>query len=377
MPHFEFPCLVFRQRESSDAATFAMFSAPAAEIRQWAAIRRRTEHPDGPQRKLSQVKISAISRFFQKDPRNTIPTAVTVTLNVPDDAWTDVNIGLQDQEDVAVRILSFDVPDDMGEADKPGLVIDGQHRLLGMDKFDPTCRICVVALLSVDNTETAFQFLVINQKAAKVPTDHIRTLVLDYQEDELAQRLRTARLTLHENLKYVGIIDWDEASPFRGHISLVSDQGDEEQRFVAPAAIEQCISLIQQKKVRELEGDDALCEFFYAIWSPIKERWGDLWTADSKLMSKVGIISMTTHMTEALVARYDWGELDVSDPDAVRENAVQVLQFQTPEYWRCTWTLPISDTKAVRDTIVRSLTQMARNLRAGQPWHQEVEMVAL
>lgn len=373
MAHFEFPCLVFKQRESNDSPTFAVFSAPAAEIRKWAAIRRRTEYPEGPQRKLSQAKIGAISRFFQKDPRNTIPTAVTVTLNVAAATWSDVNPG--SPGDVSVKRLSFDVPDDVTEAAKPGLVIDGQHRLLGMDKFDHNCRMCVVALLDVDNTETAFQFLVINQKAAKVPSDHIRTLVLDYKEDELAQRLRTARVTLHENLKYVGIINWDEASPFHGHIALVSEQGDEEERFVQPAAIEQCIAVIQSKKVRELDGDDALCEFFYAIWSPIQKKWTDLWNKDSKLMTKVGIISMTTHMTEALVAKYDWGELDVSDPDAVRGGAEQVLQFQTPEFWRCAWTLPISDTKAVRDTIIQSLTQIARNLRSGQPWHEEIDIV--
>jgi hypothetical protein len=119
-------------------------------------------------------------------------------------------------------MLKIDVNADLDDIDKPGLVIDGQHRLLGMQRFHPDCKVCVVALLNVDDMEKAFQFLVINSKAAKVPTDHIRTLALDYQEDELAERLKTARVVLHDNLKYVGIMDTDEDSPFAGNIALVS-----------------------------------------------------------------------------------------------------------------------------------------------------------
>ncbi|MGQ4808050.1 hypothetical protein NKDENANG_01417 [Candidatus Entotheonellaceae bacterium PAL068K] len=273
--------------------------------------------------------------------------------------------------------IEFDVPDDIEERDKPGLVIDGQHRLLGMKDWHEDCKVIVVALLNADDMEKAFQFLVINNKSDRVPSDHIRTLALDYQEEELGNRLRTARLTLHENLKYVGIINSDEESPFAGHITLETHENDEQQRFVHPAAIENSMTLIQQKKVRELESDDALCEFFYAIWSPIKEKWTDLWKKDSKLMNNVGIVCMTIHMTEALVSRYDWGELDIADRDIVCEHVKQLLRSQTPEFWHSNWSIRLSDTKAVRDLVVRSLTLISRNMRAGQSWYEDVECVSL
>ena len=354
---------------------FALFATPASAVLQWADIPRRHNDPHGPQRKLSQARINAIKRFFELDPRNTIPPAVTVTLDLREGAVRDVE-GVGEVVPV-MKILEFDVPENVAEVTKPGLVIDGQHRLYGMAEFAPNCMVNVVALLNVGPLEKAFQFLVINNKAARVRSDNLRTLALDYQEQQLATRLQTARLTLDENLKHVGIMDVDAASPFRGQIELVSRVGDEGQRFVAPSAIENSVSVIQGKGVRELESEDALFEFFYAMWTPIKSAWPDLWTRESKLMSKVGIVSMTSFITEALVSRYDWGQLDVTDPESLHERVDDLLRFQTPKFWRCEWNVQINDSRAVRDLIVKALTKVARNLRGEQPWHNDVGFVSL
>ena len=374
MRHFTIPCLFFHQRDNVDSPQFALFCAPASEVLQWAAIRRREDDPEGPQRRLSRAKINAIKRFFQLDECNTIPPAVTVTLQIGDNALKPVDSN-PDLE--SMKILSFAVDDNIADADKPGLVIDGQHRLIGMEEFDSNLRVNVVALVNVGDVEKAFQFLVINNKATRVSSDLIRTLALDYKEHELAQRLQTARLTLDENLRYVGIMDSDPLSPFCGNIALVTSQNDGAQRFVAPAAIENSIAIIQRKEVKELANDDALCDFFYAIWDPIKDQWPGIWTAESKLMHKVCIVAMTTYLTEGLIAKYDWDELDVADPEAVRKATRRLLASQTPEFWTCEWTIHISDAKVVRDSIVEALTKISRNLRDDEPWHQDIKIVTL
>lgn len=377
MAHFDIPCIVFKQRTSANSPQYALFEMPVHEVLQWAAIRRREDEREGPQRRLSKAKINAIRRFFQLDERNTIPPAVTVTLDLPANAVQPV--ATSPHEVASLKILSFDVPDDATPQQKPGLVIDGQHRLLGMDAFDHDCRVSIVALLDVDDMEKAFQFLVINNKATRVPTDHIRTLALDYhgQEDALVDRLRTARLNLDDNLRYVKIMDWDDASPFRGHIALVSHTGDEANRFIAPAAIENAVAVVQRKNVRELGNDDALCEFLYGIWWPIREKWPQLWAADSKLLHKVCVVAMTSYACELLVARYDWGELDIADPEAVRSTVGTLLDAQTAEFWEKEWNIRINDSQLVRDTIIDSLTRIARNIRAEQPWHEGVDIVTL
>ena len=377
MPAFEIPCVIYRQREEPGAPRFAIFATTAHSVLQWAAIRRREDDPAGPQRRLSQAKINAIRRFFQLDARNTIPTAVIVTLTVPEAAIelaVPGNPGLS-----SLHFLRFNVADGTPPHDLPGVVIDGQHRLFGMDGFNQGCFVNVVALLNVDDTEKAFQFLVINNKATRVPSDLIRTLALDYQGQALSERLQTARLTLDENLKYVGIVDRDESSPFRGHVGLVSHEGDQAQRFVPPAAIENSIALIQKKGegVRELQNDDALCEFLYAIWGPIHELWPELWTADSRLMLKVSIVAMTSYMAELLVARYDYGDLDLANPEDVRQKARRLLEMQAKEFWQCEWTIRINDSKVIQDKLVETLTLIARNIRADQSWHEGIDMVRI
>lgn len=372
MPQFRIPCLIVRQRPSEAAPRFAIFAAAAGEITTWAAIKRRTEHEQGTQRPLNQAKLSAVDKFLQKDDRNTIPPAITITLRVDDVAIHPIDEGNK------MYVITLDVPDGAGEDEKPGLVIDGQHRLFGILAHNPTFLLNVVALLNADDLETAFQFLVINNKVTPVQPDLIRTLALDYQEHDLAERLRTARLNLHPNLSYVRIIDTDDDSPFRGLAKLVTTDPPE-QRFVTPAAIENAIAVIQKKEVPELKSVDAVCEFFYGMWSPLKQdQWAPLWNAESKLMSKAGIVAMTTYVADALIARYDFaGDLDVSDREKVEEQTRLILQNQTPEFWTSEWNLKISDTAIVREKIVESLTRVYRNMRSDKPWHEDLELVAL
>jgi DGQHR domain-containing protein len=374
MPDYRIPCIIKQQRDLASVPKFALFSCPAGQILQWAAVRRREDDPDGPQRRLSRAKINGIKRFLNLDGRNCIPPAVTLTLRIE-------NTQMQQLEGTdpadSIFVLEFSVEDDVADADKPGIVIDGQHRLFGMSEFDPNLPVNVVALLNAEDMETAFQFLVINNKSTKVSSDLIRTLALDYQNDELAERLRTARLTLDDNLKYVGLMDSDTQSPFAGHITLVTHTGDEDNRFVSPSAIENAVSSIQRKNVKELGNEDALCDFFYAIWRPTIEKWPELWNAESKLTHKVSVVAFTMFVTEALISKYDWDELDVTNAEEVAETTNRILANLTPEFWTCEWNIKISDAKAVRDKIIESLTQISRNIRSDATWNEDVEIVVL
>jgi DGQHR domain-containing protein len=373
MPTFTIPCITVDQRQNGDGPQFAIFAAPAGQIMQWAGIRRRNETAQGTQRALNKSKLSALRNFLAKDARNTVAPAITITLRLAPEQVKSVDDANH------FSIITLDIPEGDGEIEKPGLIIDGQHRLFGIAEYNPACPVNVVALLNADDLETAFQFLVINNKVTPVQPDLIRTLALDYAEGALAVRLKTARLTLNANLPYVGIMDTDEDSPFKGIISLVAAGEQSGERFVSPAAIESAITVIQKKEVRELKSDDALCEFFYAIWSCLKQgAWAPLWEPTSKLMTKSGIIAMTSFVTDALIAKYDYAEnLDVSDPTEVRKQVRLILQYQTPDFWTSEWTMKISDALVVRGKIVDALTKVHRNLRASAPWHEDVDLVAL
>jgi len=366
MATFRYECLVTKQQAAPEAPTFCIFHAPVGEILEWADIKRLEDEPGAAQRRTSPAKVKAIKRFLETNPRNTIPTSVIVTIELPPDRLTPVG----SDGSSSFRLIEVNVNPG---SPKPGLVIDGQHRLLGMNEYAPTTDVNVVAILNTDDMEKAFQFLVINNKASKVSMDHIRALALHYEEAALKTRLETARLTLDPNVGYVGLVNNEEDSPFRGMVAWPSTPAND--RIIVPASIEVSIGLIQQQKVREFVSEDVLLEFFYTIWRVIKLRWPELWGQDSRLLSKVGVVCVTQYMTDTLIGSYDLGRLDISDPDQVGKLVEEVLSNQERKFWQVPWTSTSYDTKVGRALIVASLVQIARNIRAGVPWYEDVELV--
>jgi hypothetical protein len=84
---------------------------------------------------------------------------------------------------------------------------------------------------------------------------------------------------------------------------------------------------------------------------------------------------MTQYMTDALIGFFDLGRIDISDPDQVAKLVDEVLLNQERKFWKVPWTSTSYDTKVGRTLIVASLVQIARNIRAGVPWYEDVELV--
>jgi len=84
MASYHYPCLVYSQRqEVKDSPTFCLFHAPVGEILEWADIKRLEEEAGAPQRRTSPAKVGAIKNFLKHEPKNTIPTSVILTLDLP------------------------------------------------------------------------------------------------------------------------------------------------------------------------------------------------------------------------------------------------------------------------------------------------------
>jgi DGQHR domain-containing protein len=190
---YQYACLPFRQNAS--APWLCVFHAPASQILEWAAVERLPDQPRAPQRPLSEYKAQSIKRFLD-DPRNSIPTSVTLAVRPGNqplyDAKGKAPWDRAAHGDVAQFIL--EVEEGTPESDKPAVIIDGQHRLFGMERFDPKSEVTIVALLDADDLEIAFQFLVINNKVTRVPPDHIRALTYEYDKEKLEQRLSSSQI---------------------------------------------------------------------------------------------------------------------------------------------------------------------------------------
>lgn len=363
---FTYPAIFSRQRGAHGPA-LASFVAPAGDIEQWADVNRLThdEAATGHQRIRSESRVRAITRFLELDQRNAIPTSLVVALRLPD-------LG----EPPMGQCGQIEIPDDV--EDPPGLVIDGQHRMFGVAAHDGSIPLNVVALLNPEDEEIAFQFLVINSKASKVPTDHVKLLALHYAEDDLAERLKTARMALGRHT-LVGIVDSSPDSPFYRSVIWPTEESDadtDRNDLVRPAAVEQALAEVAKKNLPDLSDDDTLIEFFFTLWRAVKDRWEDLWNADSRLLQKVGLVTLTTFVVEDLVPLADRGDVDLSDPDAVRDEIDKnILSYLVPDFWSREWAAKSLDTSAGRQLVVDALTTIRRNVRRGVEWDADVRLV--
>ncbi|WP_419921881.1 DGQHR domain-containing protein [Candidatus Poriferisodalis sp.] len=362
---YEYPAIYTKQR-GDNGPLLASFVAPAGDIAAWAEVSRLRHDSTGHQRLRSASRVRAIERFLQQDLRNTIPTALIVALHLPN--MPDRSIG---------TCSTISIPHDPEV--KPGLVIDGQHRMYGVDAFDSKLPLNVVALINPEDEEIAFQFLVINSKASRVPTDHVKLLALQYEQDDLANRLKTARMVLGRHA-LVGVVDGSPDSPFYKSVVWPTEPSaadSERIDLVRPASIEQALAAIAKKNHPDLEDDDSLLEFFFTLWTTVRDRWPDLWTSESKLLQKVGIVTLTMFVIEDLVPISDRGDLNLADPDEVREEIVgNILQNLNPAFWRREWSARSLDTSAGRQLVVDALTTVRRNMHRGVTWDTDVRLVA-
>lgn len=364
----EYSCITFTQRPDDAAAPrFCIFQAPSGEIESWTTIPRLSpEDTGGVQRAKNDFKVRSIQKFLEEDARNTIPTAIVVTL-APGSYTLDNQSGVgRIKLDPANKASAF--------------VVDGQHRLYGLNLFNPNAAVPVVAILDASNEEKAFQFIVINNKVSKVATDHIRALSINFtnpeNSDNLEQRLRSARLTLSKNVGYVGLADTTPDSPFKDMVALPGKEAGDS-RVIVPAAIESGIAYIQSKKFRSLPEDESAYEFFLTIWSAIKTEWPQAFSKESKLLTKVGLSSMTRYVTDAIdfLASYSAEPFDIANAGDVGKAVVRVLNLQSELFWLSDWTVSISDTKSVRDEIEGALKSIQQNLRDKEIWSSEVSLV--
>jgi hypothetical protein len=175
---------------------------------------------------------------------------------------------------------------------KPGILIDGQHRVIGTKKLGEI-PFLVCALPDAKWPELAFQFLVTNRTAKRVQ----ESLLINIVGNSLSKEQRAA---IEERLRDSGIrvglieavmkVSEDESSPFYGMLAFGIKN---ERGFLDAAAMRsKVIKLWYERKARVKDLFDHFCEgrrqvdrtdywkseelwfsFFIAFWNAIKSRY--------------------------------------------------------------------------------------------------------
>jgi DGQHR domain-containing protein len=358
----------FSQTIKKKSSALVVFYAPVGEVLSWAEVGVLTSTTSGHQRERRDAKVKAIGRFLLANERNMIPTAVIV-------AFT--------RGAVAFRPLGGAL-DGLGELQIKGTrssanIVDGQHRLYGMEQHDAGAKVAIVGLLDADDVEKAFHFLVINNKSTKVPTTHVKAVLASMQETALIDRLRGAGIAFDaDGIRDVDVINTDKDSPF--YHSVAWSTTPQASRLVQATALEASLAYLGNLSVPELEDRDVRRSFFLAMWKAIKETWGTLWTENSRLISKVGVVCLTRFLSDRITtwADNDRIEINILDLEQIATQTREIIAVMDTRFWTHAWAERASggfDTNQGRDRVVAALTRLYRNGKRNLPWNEDIDII--
>lgn len=372
MQQFNYFALSYSQRNKESAPAFVVFNASAADIVQWADVDRLDgDNLTGAQRPLRELKVSKVAKFLSRDDRNTIPTSVIIALDSGAITFNGTPPNYRENTEWHGKITIS-----MRGSDKPGLIIDGQHRVFGAAKFDATTRLNIVAFLGGDDAERAFQFVVINNSATRVPKDHIKALNLNYDKDKLNTRLiNSAGVALGINdVKYDDLQTVDGTAPFKGLLEWPTNPGG----YIQPSAIEGALAETRDRAallgIEELERD-----VFLAIWIKIRALRKSIWAPfpESRLLQKVSIHALTVYVLESMIAKQRMDDTPTDFTNEVTlDNLVERVVTRIPEkFWITEWKATQLDTSSGRQLLLDALQVIDSNVRFSRPWYDKVSLV--
>ncbi len=366
---YKYGALKYSQRATEGGPDFLIFHAPASEIVAWADVDRLgPENRTGAQRPLRKLKVNKVVRFLRSNPKNTIPTSIVVAVDPR-------AIEFKGQKAASgkgqVGTLTLNVS---SGKDKPCLIIDGQHRVFGANAFHPSMNLNIVAFIDNDDSERAFQFVVINNSGSRISKDHIKALNLNFDKEDLNQRLIGSAgfgLGIRDE-RYDELQVIDESEPFKGLLKWPTNA----EGFIPPNAIESALAETHDRSTL-LGIQDLELDLFLSIWSTIKKIRKNVWNQNSQLLRKVSIYALTHYMLESMVAkqRNEDEPVDFTDEDTLTGLVTRVISRIPEEFWSSEWKVKELDTSLGRQKLLENLQIIDSNARFRRPWYDNVTFI--
>ncbi len=382
-----FGCRVI-QRSDSDTTAFFVFYARAKDIKEWAGVRRVQDFSEGTQRPFRESRVKAITRFINSDSKNTIPNNVLLAFGPSGARFTSLNKEVSDclsevdpynncDGQLTWGILSFSFEQNLPEHLRPAFIVDGQHRIFGISDFQgEDLPVLAVTLLDASLEEQAFQFIVINNKAVRVPTDNVKAIIANLDEESLQSRLLKAGVRYGDTSPVLRDINDLLISPFRGLLDWPYNKVG--QKLVPLTAIEQALRYIRSVFPFLDEDEDSMTEFFCSIWMSISKNYSSLWGKENKFMTKVNINALNEFVIDRLQKAWEFGLVDIFSSESVETQVVEKAIGQVPEeFWQAEWSIRIQDNANVRKMIKEDLEQIIRNERLREVWHAKLQLPAM
>jgi DGQHR domain-containing protein len=259
---------------------------------------------------------------------------------------------------------------------KPGLIIDGQHRVFGAKNVsEHDVHLPVVLVPGLAFAEQVFQFYVLNSKAKPLRPTELRRIVstslTNAEIADLYQRFKGAGIEAEE-ARWTLLLNTHPSSPFQRRI----DFGFGETGAVIPENVADQVVRAFMKMPRSRysqlidplgeiwEDVDKRIELFFWFWNAIKENYADAWAAaeemadkgeKAQLFMKVALLTLQTFLLDRFVTALPYRN-PTDDPPLLTEAEVGKMVKSTLTYLPSTffekeWKLKQIDTSEGRKEL--------------------------
>jgi len=374
---FQYRGFLVNQTERANLR-FINLIAPAKEVIQWAHADSIEIDRDGFQRKLTESRWKQIAKFFNSDVNNVIPSSIIIAFDpevISVDELADLD---QDAKQFHVDIIDSGglVRVSFGSGVRESsYIIDGQHRLKGMSVLSFDVHVPVSLFLETPPLERAFQFITINNKSHKVPTNNIKALIANFDaiEADLKERLTTASITAGQFATIIDIFNEDEESPFHKCVDWVNNRYEGTPRLIAPQAIENSVKSLDKAFREYLKEDDqdTIITMMTVIWKTIKNQYGITISNIEEyrnLFKKPTIQAITEHVADAINQRVinSADPVDITDADLIADVTRGFMAKIPEDFWTAEWLLKGLDTHAGRRIILNDIASIKKAMNLGQ-----------
>lgn len=334
------------------------------------------------QRLLRETRKKSITRFVKNGSKNTIPNSILLafeagkakfnsleeSLNV---CLTETNIHNDCDPQLKWGTLEFSFTS--SQDNFCAYVVDGQHRLYGLSDYNAEdLPVLVVSLVDASVEEQAFQFIVINNKAVKVPTNNVKAIVANLNEEELQLRLLKAGVKYGHTSPTLRDINDLDTSPFKGLLDWPYNQAGN--KLVPIATIEQAIKYLKIMFTFLEEDEDSLVEIFCAIWRVIKDNYAEIWGVDNIFMKKVNLNALNEFIADRLKYAWELSLVDIFDAGELEKHVLKIVKLLPQEFWKAEWSIKLQDSPSVRKQIKDDLSTLADNCRLRRKWYQDLQL---
>lgn len=269
-------------------------------------------------------------------------------------------------------------------ASKPGLIIDGQHRVFGAKEVKGDVVLPVVLLPGLEHAEQVFQFYVLNSKARPLrPTELRRIVSTSLTGDEIG--------TLYERFRQAGVVA-DEArwtyevntrpeSPFAGRINLgFNKPGEAIKENVADQVVRAFMKMPRRryKQLTDPLGErwtdaDQRLEIFFWFWNAVKAEYADAWKeaeaqADKgtqpQLFMKVALLTLQRFLLDRFVTALSYiGDKSppLASEEGVRTMVKATLAHLPGEFFVREWKMKQIDTNDGRRALYETMEKVHGN----------------